>query len=231
MSARKHEWPVFAHLRSFHLGSWSNLMPSFEGCCQSVASCCVKMPPTISIKSHGQDLMLETHWCFRRPMPQAHMWNLSIVPDTAENAYPDAENAYPYAENALVIFEHSFRQCQKRIPICRKRIHHMLKTHRSLDSWCHKQALDLGKKTVYRDFMQFSHTLRFFRGLVKNGFSIRPVIRPNSFQRLTHQLMFSTLTALSGFNSNNPPARWAPGPCSGSKMEFWCSYKWPKING
>ena len=143
MSARKHEWPVFAHLRSFHLGSWSNLMPSFEGCCQSVASCCVKMPPTISIKSHGQDLMLETHWCFRRPMPQAHMWNLSIVPDTAENAYP-------YAENALVIFEHSFRQCQKRIPICRKRIHHMLKTHRSLDSWCHKQALDLGKKTVER---------------------------------------------------------------------------------
>ena len=160
MSARKHEWPVFAHLRSFHLGSWSNLMPSFEGCCQSVASCCVKMPPTISIKSHGQDLMLETHWCFRRPMPQAHMWNLSIVPDTAENAYPDAENAYPYAENALThwwFLSIVSDNAKKRIPICRKRIHHMLKTHRSLDSWCHKQALDLGKKTVERLHAVFTY--------------------------------------------------------------------------
>ena len=75
----------------------------------------------------------------------------------AENAYPYAENAYPYAENALVIFEHSFRQCQKRIPLCRKRIHHMLKTHRSLDSWCHKQALDLGKKTVERLHAVFTY--------------------------------------------------------------------------
>ena len=107
----------------------------------------------------------------------------------------------PYAENALVIFEHSFRQCQKRIPLCRKRIHHMLKTHRSLDSWCHKQALDLGKKTVER--LQFSHTLHNPRSPEK-WFSICP----NSFQRLTHQLMFSTLTALYGLLFPLAPRLW-----------------------
>ena len=89
-------------------------------------------------------------------MPKTHYVMILNIFLDAENAYLYAENAYPYAENALVIFEHSFRQCQKRIPLCRKRIHHMLKTHRSLDSWCHKQALDLGKKIVER--LQFSHS-------------------------------------------------------------------------
>ena len=90
-------------------------------------------------------------------MPKTHLCRHFDHFLDAENAYPYAENAYPYAENALVIFEHSFRQCQKRIPICRKRIHHMLKTHRSLDSWCHKQALDLGKKTVERLHAVFTY--------------------------------------------------------------------------
>ena len=118
---------------------WMDFMLSVHQCQIRIGDFADRCHKRISEISALLQMMPKTH---------THMLKKHFCNDLKH--FLDAENAYSYAENALVIFEHSFRQCQKRIPICRKRIHHMLKTHRSLDSWCHKQALDLGKKTVER---------------------------------------------------------------------------------
>ena len=101
------------------------------------------------------------------------------------------------------------------------------KTHQSLDSWCHNQALDLGKKAVER--RQLSHHMHYtIRGLMKKivqhpfdflnrlemawNLDIQTSFHsehfPNSLQRLTNQLMFSSLTALYALLNPFAPRLW-----------------------